>query len=174
MNVFGVTGWKNSGKTDLVVRLVAYFAGSGLRVATVKHAHHNFDTDKPGTDSYRHREAGAQQVLVASRNRWAHVHELACEAEPTLDELLARLTETDLVIVEGYKTDHHPKLQVVRPAETSEPMPEHVDNLVALASDAKLDADDFGRDCVVLDLNDTVAVGQFILDHLGLALPDKL
>ena len=102
MKVFGVTGWKNSGKTDLVVRLVEYFAVAGLRVATVKHAHHNFDTDKPGTDSYRHREAGAQQVLIASRNRWAHVHELAGEAEPTLDELLARLTETDLVIVEGY------------------------------------------------------------------------
>ena len=144
-----------------------------MQVATIKHAHHNFDTDKPGTDSHRHRVAGAQQVLVASRNRWAHIQELDGQVEPTLAELLARLNDVDLVIVEGYKTDHHPKLQVVRPSESSEPMPEHVDNLVALATDAEIDATKYGNDCVVLDLNDTAAIGDFIQQYLGLEPPGK-
>lgn len=114
MRVYGVTGWKNSGKTTLVERLVAEITGRGLTVSTVKHAHHGFDADHPGKDSYRHRAAGAAQVLVASRDRWALMSELRGGEAPSLAELLARLDPVDLVLVEGYKRDRHPKMRGAR------------------------------------------------------------
>lgn len=111
-NVFGITGWKNSGKTTLVVALVQEFTRRGLRVSTIKHAHHAFDIDVAGKDSHRHRQAGATEVLVGSGARWALMHELRGGAEPTLDELLCRLSPCDLVLVEGFKSDAHRKIEV--------------------------------------------------------------
>ena len=116
MRIFGITGFKNSGKTHLVVALVRHFAAQGMRVATLKHAHHGFDMDQPGKDSWQHREAGAAEVLVASRRRIAHLEELGDAPEPSLPELLSRLRGPELVIVEGFKASIHPRLQVVRDA----------------------------------------------------------
>ncbi|MEK9705897.1 MAG: molybdopterin-guanine dinucleotide biosynthesis protein B, partial [Paracoccaceae bacterium] len=101
MKIFGVTGWKNSGKTGLMERLITEFTARGLSVSSIKHAHHSFDIDHPGRDSYRHRDAGARQVLLASRNRWALMHELRDEDEPSLGDLLKQLSPVDLVLIEG-------------------------------------------------------------------------
>lgn len=116
MKVFGVTGWKNAGKTTLMERLVAELCGRGLSVSTLKHAHHGFDMDREGKDSFRHRLAGAREVLVASTARFAILHELRGAPEPPLAELLARLAPVDLVLIEGWKRDRHPKLEVWRRA----------------------------------------------------------
>ena len=114
--VFGVTGWKNSGKTTLLTRLVSEFTRRGYRVSTVKHAHHDFDIDKPATDSFRHREAGASEVMIVSGNRWALMHELRGDDEPPLEAALQRLSPCDLVLVEGYKREGHPKIEARRQA----------------------------------------------------------
>jgi len=114
MKIFGVTGWKNSGKTGLMERLITEFTARGLSVSSIKHAHHSFDIDHPGRDSYRHRDAGARQVLLASRNRWALMHELRNEDEPSLGDLLKQLLPVDLVLIEGYKRDRHPKIEAHR------------------------------------------------------------
>lgn len=113
-SVFGVTGWKNSGKTTLIVALIAEYKRRGLRVSTIKHAHHTFDIDVPGKDSHRHRMAGASEVLVASHARWALLHELQDETPPSLEQLLSHLAPCDLVLVEGFKGDPHPKIEVAR------------------------------------------------------------
>lgn len=112
--VFGVTGWKNSGKTTLIVALVEEFTRRGLIVSTIKHAHHQFDIDVAGKDSHRHRSAGASEVLVASDARWALMHELRSAPAPSLEDLLRRLSPCDLVLVEGFKKDRHPKLEVTQ------------------------------------------------------------
>ncbi len=164
MKVFGVVGWKNSGKTGLMERLVAEFVARGLRVSTLKHAHHSFDVDHEGKDSYRHRIAGATEVLLASRNRWALMHELRGEDEPVLDDLLARLSPVDLVLVEGYKRDRHPKIEAHRQA-TGNPLIASEDHTVrAIASDSGAAAE--GRPTFHLD--DTGAIADFISRELGL------
>lgn len=164
MKVFGVVGWKNSGKTGLMERLVAEFVARGLRVSTLKHAHHSFDVDHEGKDSYRHRVAGATEVLLASRNRWALMHELRGEDEPVLDDLLARLSPVDLVLVEGYKRDRHPKIEAHRRA-TGNPLIASDDQTVrAIASDSGAAAE--GRPTFHLD--DTGAIADFIARELGL------
>ncbi len=114
MKIFGVAGFKNAGKTTLVVELIRELRSRGVRVATVKHAHHEFDIDHPGKDSHQHREAGAEEVIVASTCRWAHIKELGSESEPQLDELLSHFGNVDLVLVEGYKHGSHPKLELRR------------------------------------------------------------
>ena len=114
MRVIGLAGWSGSGKTTLVTKVIPVLVGRGLKVATVKHAHHDFDTDQPGKDSWLHRRAGASEVAVVSSRRWAIVHELGDEAEPSLDDVLAKLSPADLVIVEGFKRHPHPKLEVYR------------------------------------------------------------
>lgn len=114
VRIFGITGWKNSGKTTLTERLVTELTRRGWRVSTVKHAHHAFDIDKPGTDSFRHRGAGATEVAIVSGNRWALMHELRDEEEPKLEEIIGRLAPCDLVLVEGYKREDHPKIEVRR------------------------------------------------------------
>lgn len=163
MKLYGVTGWKNAGKTGLMERLVSEFVARGLRVSTVKHAHHSFDVDHIGKDSHRHREAGASEVLLASRNRFALMHELRDEDEPTLQTLLSKLAPVDLVLVEGYKRDRHPKIEAFR-AETGNPLiaPED-DTIRAIASDSPLDVDR-----PVFDLNDTRAIADFIMGEVGL------
>ncbi len=163
MKLYGVVGWKNAGKTGLMERLVTEITGRGLRVSTVKHAHHSFDVDHEGKDSHRHRVAGATEVLLASRNRFALMHELRAEAEPTLEALLARLSPVDLVLIEGYKRDTHPKVEAHR-AETGNPLIAPEDPTVrAVASDVPLDLDR-----PVFDLNDTSAIADFILGEVGL------
>ncbi len=162
MKVWGVTGWKNSGKTGLMERLVAEFTSRGLTVSTVKHAHHVFDVDHKGKDSYRHREAGAQEVLLSSRKRWALMHEHRGAEEATLDELLAKLSPVDLVLVEGFKLARHPKVEAHR-AETGSPLiaPED-DSVRAIASDSG--AEVHGRPS--FDLDDTIAIANFIESEL--------
>ena len=163
MKIFGVTGWKNSGKTSLMERLITEFTARGLSVSSIKHAHHSFDIDHPGRDSYRHRDAGARQVLLASRNRWALMHELRDEDEPSLGDLLKQLSPVDLVLIEGYKRDRHPKIEAHR-KETGQPLiaPED-ETIVAVASDASV-----AIDRPVLDLNDTASIANFIAQHLKL------
>ncbi len=163
MKIFGVTGWKNSGKTGLMERLITEFTARGLSVSSIKHAHHSFDIDHPGRDSYRHRDAGARQVLLASRNRWALMHELRDEDEPSLGDLLKQLSPVDLVLIEGYKRDRHPKIEAHR-KETGQPLiaPED-ETIVAVASDTSVSVDR-----PVLDLNDTASIANFIAQHLEL------
>jgi len=163
MKIYGVTGWKNAGKTGLMERLVAEMVARGLRVSTVKHAHHSFDVDHPGRDSYRHRQAGAGEVLLASRNRVALMRELRGAGEPRLDDLLAMLAPCDLVLIEGYKRDRHPKVEAFR-AETGNALIAPGDPTIrAVASDVAHDLDR-----PVFDLNDTSAIAEFILAEVGL------
>ena len=158
MKLVGLCGWSGSGKTTLMVRLIPEFRARGLDISTVKHAHHGFDIDKPGKDSYVHREAGASEVLVASSRRWALVHEVRDEPEPGLSDLLYRLSSVHLVIVEGFKRDSHPKVEVHRPA-LGKPLLQPGDACIrAVASDARLDVA-----VPVLDLNDPVGVADFLL-----------
>ncbi|MBM1633657.1 molybdopterin-guanine dinucleotide biosynthesis protein B [Sulfitobacter mediterraneus] len=163
MKLFGVVGWKNAGKTGLMERLVTEITGRGITVSTVKHAHHSFDVDHPGKDSFRHRTAGASEVLLASGNRFALMHELRGAKEPILAELLTRLSPVDLVLIEGYKRDDHPKVEAHR-AVTGNPLIAPEDPTVrAVAADVSLDLDR-----PVFDLNDTVAIADFILSEVGL------
>lgn len=167
MNVYGVVGWKNSGKTGLVERLVAHLTAGGLRVSTIKHAHHAFDIDQKGTDSARHRAAGAGEVLIASSQRWALMHELRGAPEPSLHELVARLSPCDLVLVEGFKAAHHPKIEVFREAE-GHPLIAPTDPSVrALAADIALP----GIERPVFRLGDTAAIAAFIASECGLTTP---
>ena len=159
--VFGVIGWKNAGKTGLMERLVAEITARGFSVSTLKHAHHNFDIDQQGKDSYRHRDAGAQQVLLASANRWALMTELRGEAEPPLEKLLAQLAPVDLVLVEGFKRDTHPKVCAYR-QQTSQSMIEDA-SVLAYATDTVLDTPK-----PQFDLDDTVAIADFICAKAGL------
>ena len=163
MKLYGVVGWKNAGKTGLMERLVTEITSRGISVSTVKHAHHTFDVDHPGKDSHRHRVAGATEVLLASRNRFALMHELREEDEPRLEDLLTKLAPVDLILVEGYKRDAHPKVEAHR-QETGNPLIAPDDPTIrAVASDTPLDLDR-----PVFDLNDTKAVADFILQEVGL------
>ena len=163
MRIYGVTGWKNAGKTGLMERLVAEITGRGYTVSTVKHAHHTFDVDQPGKDSHRHRVAGATEVLLASRNRFALMHELREDEEPSLETLLQKLAPVDLVLVEGYKRDRHPKVEAFR-AETGNPLIASDDPTIrAVASDTALTIDR-----PLFDLDDTKAIADFILAEVGL------
>jgi molybdopterin-guanine dinucleotide biosynthesis adapter protein len=173
MKVYGVTGWKNSGKTTLVERLVAEIAGRGLTVSTLKHAHHSFDVDRPGKDSHRHRMAGASQVLVSSRQRWALMTENRAGPEPALADLLTRLDPVDLVLIEGYKRDRHPKLEARRLATARSLIAAEDPSIEAIATDAPRDAVSGAGTLPVFHLDDIAGIADFILDRTGLprALP---
>ena len=164
MRVYGVTGWKNTGKTGLVERLVTEITARGFSVSTLKHAHHATEIDQPGRDSYRHREAGAREVLVASPNRWALMHELRGADEPPMEDLLAKMSPVDLVIIEGYKRGPHPKVETHR-AEAGRALlaPENP-TIRAVATDSAHD----GLSVPVFDLDDTSAIADFILAEVGL------
>ena len=163
MKLYGVVGWKNAGKTGLMERLVSDITARGVTVSTVKHAHHAFDVDHLGKDSYRHRIAGAREVLLASRNRVALMQELRDQDEPTLPELLARLSPVDLVLIEGYKRDAHPKVEAHRAITGNALIAPDDPTIRAVASDTAVD---LGRP--VFDLNDTRAIADFILSEVGL------
>lgn len=156
MRVIGLAGWSGAGKTTLLTRLIPELGRQGLSVSTLKHAHHAFDVDKPGKDSFLHREAGAREVLVSSGLRWALMHELRDEAEPDLPELLTKLSPVDLVIVEGYKRSAIPKIEVYRSANGKPPMHPEEPAIVAVASDTTFP--DAGRP--VLDLDDIPAIAD--------------
>ena len=164
MKLIGITGWKNSGKTGLVTRLVAHFSGAGLSVATVKHAHKGFDVDHPGRDSHRHREAGAAEVIVSSPVRVAHMTELRGAAEPSLDDLLARLGPVDLAVVEGFKRSPHPKIETFRAEAGHALMAPSDPTIQAVASDVAQP----GLDRPVFDLDNTGEIAGFVATFLKL------
>jgi molybdopterin-guanine dinucleotide biosynthesis protein MobB len=172
MKVFGITGWKNSGKTTLVSELVRWFTAEGYRVSTIKHAHCQFDIDKPGSDSFKHREAGAEEVLIASHGRWALMHELPEEKEVELDELLPHMRDVDLVLVEGFKMGEQPKIQVVRPENNTEVLPDEAQPIVAIASNSTtINPADFHSEGPLLPLNNIAEIGQFILSYCDIQKP---
>lgn len=158
MRLIGFAGWSGAGKTTLLARLIPVLVARGLRVSTVKHAHHNFDVDQPGKDSHTHRLAGASEVLISSENRWALMHELRGAEEPGLPELLERLSAVDLVLVEGFKRDHHPKIEIHR-AEVGKPFL-HPDDprIIGLAADVGLP----GAPVPVLHLDDVEGIADFV------------
>jgi molybdopterin-guanine dinucleotide biosynthesis adapter protein len=164
MRIIGLAGWSGSGKTTLLARVIPRIVARGLKVSTLKHAHHAFDVDQPGKDSHTHRMAGATEVLVGSANRWALVHELRGDAEPALATLIAKLSPVDLVLIEGYKREPHPKLEVYR-AAVGKPLL-HPDDpaIVAVASDEPLP----GARVPVIDLDDVERVADTLIAH---ALP---
>lgn len=164
--LFGVVGWKNSGKTTLVAKLVTELTRLGLKTAAVKHAHHEFDVDQPGRDSFRFREAGAREVAVISGKRVAIMHELRGEAEPSLEDVLMRLCGSDIVLVEGFKRHGHPKIEARRRESVQQtPMAGAFPGIVAIASDAQTDSG--GLPFFALD--DAEGMAAFILRHTGLA-----
>ncbi len=164
MKIYGVTGWKNAGKTGLMERLVAEITARGFSVSTVKHAHHDTDVDQPGRDSFRHRQAGATQVLLSSPRRWALMHELRDAPEPSLPELLTHLGAVDLVLIEGYKKEPHPKVEAFRQVNGKPPLAERNASVRAIATDTA----GLQSNLPEFDLNDTAAIADFILQEVGL------
>jgi len=163
MRVFGFAGFSGSGKTTLIEQLIPRFVMEGLRVSLIKHAHHGFDLDRPGKDSYRHREAGATEVFLVSNQRWVLMHELRGQPEPSLDEQLAHLSPCDLVLVEGFKYTDIPKMEVHRQANGKPLIYPETLNIVALASDVRLESP-----LPWLSLDDVDGIADFILQHQGL------
>lgn len=162
--VIGIVGRSGSGKTTLLTNLIPVLTGRGFSVSTIKHTHHGFDMDQPGKDSYRHREAGAQEVLLTSAGRWALLHELRDAPEPGLDELLERMSPVDVVLVEGFKAHPYPKVEVHRPDAGHPLMARSDDSVVAVATDASLD--ELAQP--LLDLNSVEEIADFIVAHLRL------
>lgn len=161
MRVFGLVGRSGSGKTTLIEALIPVFGGMGMAVSVIKHTHHDFDVDQPGKDSWRQRRAGAREVLLTSDKRWVLMHELRDSPEPSLEEQLSRLSPCDLVLVEGFKQQPMPKLEVWRAANNTVPLYTSDKSIVAVASDIKLQA---GLPVFGLDEPDRIA--NFILQHL--------
>ncbi|TMJ22834.1 MAG: molybdopterin-guanine dinucleotide biosynthesis protein B [Alphaproteobacteria bacterium] len=161
MRIIGVAGWSGSGKTTLLTKIIPALRARGLSVSTLKHAHHAFDIDQPGKDSHSHRMAGAREVLVASSARWALVHELRGAAEPRLPELLRKLAPADLVLVEGYKRERHPKLEIHRSALGKPPLYPGDPAIVAVASDAPL----LDAAIPVVQLDDLPAITDLLIAH---------
>jgi len=163
MKIIGIAGYSGSGKTTLIEKLIPMFVLEGFKVSLIKHAHHEFDVDQPGKDSWRHRHAGASEVMIGSSNRWALMHELRGAPEPSLDDLLKRLSPCDLVIVEGWKFNAIPKVEVHRKLADKPLLFTEDRSVVAIATDEQLASElpQFG-------LEDAEGVAQFIIRHLGL------
>jgi molybdopterin-guanine dinucleotide biosynthesis protein B len=164
MKVIGVAGFKNAGKTTLVEKLVSHLTAEGYRVSTVKHAHHSFDIDHEGRDSFRHRKAGASEVAVISRERTAIIHELRGEAEPTLEEVLATLKPCDLVIIEGYKRDTHDKIEVRNLTLDHPELAGDDPTVIAIAATGVIAK----APVPVFDRDDVASLATFIVSHLKL------
>ena len=164
MKVFGLAGWSGSGKTTVMVNLLPELIQRGFSVSTVKHAHHKFDIDRPGKDSYEHRRAGATEVMISSINRWALMHELSDNNDLPLTELMEHMSPVDLLIVEGFKWEPQPKIEIHRPS-LGKPLLQPDDrNIVAVASDKKLHS----LDVPVLPLSDILGIADFIVDAVSL------
>jgi molybdopterin-guanine dinucleotide biosynthesis protein B len=168
MRVLGITGWSGCGKTTLIVALIPRLRAFGITVSTLKHAHHDVDLDTPGKDTFRHREAGAQEVILATGRRWTLLHELREEPEPSLAELLIHLQPVDLVLVEGWKTGAYPKLEIWRPVDRDRPPRFPTDpTIVAVASEFLLDPARHGRsDLSILSLADLNGIVEFIVQFI--------
>ncbi|MDV7338374.1 molybdopterin-guanine dinucleotide biosynthesis protein B [Terasakiella sp. A23] len=164
--IFGIVGKSGSGKTTLLEKLIPALRAHGLTISTIKHTHHQFDMDKPGKDSFRQREAGAGEVMLASSHRWALLHENNGADEPEIEELLTHMSDVDLVLVEGFKFHKHPKLEVHRPAHGRPPLWPNDDTILAIASDEQIDCG--GRN--LIDLNDVEAIADLIISHLKLEI----
>jgi molybdopterin-guanine dinucleotide biosynthesis adapter protein len=154
-------GWSGSGKTTLLVKLIPLLVDRGYRIATLKHAHHAFDVDQPGKDSYEHRKAGAAEVIVSSARRWVQMHEIGRGAEASLADLLRRLSPCDLVLVEGYKRERHPKMEIFRQAIGKPPLYSGDNRIIAIASDSPV----LETHLPVVDLNDIAAVADAVCSH---------
>ncbi len=163
MKVFGIAGYSGSGKTTLLEKLIPQFTARGLKVSVIKHAHHGFDIDRPGKDSYRHREAGASEVLLSCNDRWALMHEQRDDSDVTLEDLLDRLSPCDLVLIEGFKQEPVPKLEVYRPENGKPPLFPERDDIVAVATDAPI-----ATQLPKLPLDDMSAIAEFVMNHLQL------
>jgi len=159
--VLGLVGWSGCGKTVLITKLIPLLTAQGLRIATVKHAHHGFDVDQPGKDSYEHRKAGASEVIVSSARRWVQMHEVCAEGEATLAELLRRLSPCDLALIEGFKRERHPKLEVFRTGASPSALHTLDPRIVAVASDQAFPQ----ASIPVIDLNDTPAIARAVCEH---------
>lgn len=164
MKTFGIVGWKNSGKTTLVAKLVTELKSRGYSVSTMKHAHHAFDLDQPGRDTYQHRAAGAQEVVISSGKRWALMHELQGDDPYSLDDLLAKMKPVDIVLIEGFKSEPHPKIESHRSVSELPLVSAANETIVAVASDVEVDT----QNLICLDLNDTKAIADFIIGEVGL------
>jgi len=165
MKIFGLAGWSGSGKTTLLAGLIPELTRRGVAVSTIKHAHHRFDIDTPGKDSYEHRRACATEVMVSSVDRWALMHENRGAGEPDVETLVARMTPVDLVLIEGFKTYPHKKLEVHRPSVGKPLLAPEDANIVAIASDAELT----DISLPVLGLSDFPGIADFVMSHCGLA-----
>ena len=164
MKIFGISGYSGSGKTTLIERLIPLFTGQGLRVSLIKHAHHSFDVDRPGKDSYRHRHAGCTEVMITSSQRWALMHELRDATEPTLQDCIKRISPCDLLLIEGYKREPIPKLEVFR-STVGEPLLFPQDShIVAIAGDHNVDSK-----LPQFDIDDVANIAGFIRSYVGLA-----
>ena len=162
--VFGISGWKNSGKTTLTSALISELSARGYRVSSVKHAHHNVDVDQEGTDSYKHRTAGASEVMLASSKRFALMHEIAEEeGEYELKELLEKMSEVDLILVEGFKSSEIPKIQTIRQVSLGNSGKEPINNIVAYATDMHKETE-----LPVLDIDNVPMIADFIIDYMDL------
>lgn len=164
MRILGIAGWSGAGKTTLLAKLIPELTARGLRVSTMKHAHHAFDVDTPGKDSYVHRAAGATEVMVASGKRWALMHELRDDPEPDATDLIQHMTPVDLLLIEGFKNGPHDKLEIYR-AENGKPRLSAEDpTYVAILSDGPV----HDTKLPVIDLNDIPAIADFVLGHCHL------
>jgi molybdopterin-guanine dinucleotide biosynthesis protein MobB len=161
MRIIGLAGWSGSGKTTLVTKLIPCLIARGVRVSTLKHAHHGFDLDQPGKDSFFHRAAGATEVIISSARRWAILHELRAETEWDLSALVAKMSPVDLVLVEGFKRDNFPKLEIHRAANGKPLIHPEDPHVVAIASDIALPQ----AKIPVIDLNDIEAIADLLLKH---------
>ncbi|MBL6856906.1 MAG: molybdopterin-guanine dinucleotide biosynthesis protein B [Rhodobacteraceae bacterium] len=166
MKVFGLAGWSGSGKTTLLVKLIPEFVERGFKVSTLKHAHHNFDIDKPGKDSFEHRQAGASEVMISASNRWALMHENKDDAEPDLEQLLTRMSPVDLLLVEGFKWHSHPKMEVYRSIVGKPLLQENDTGIVAVATDEEL----LNLTVPSFNLNEISLIADFILSKLKIRL----
>jgi molybdopterin-guanine dinucleotide biosynthesis adapter protein len=161
---FGISGWSGSGKTTLLVKLIPALKEKGLKVSTIKHAHHRFDVDKPGKDSYRHRDAGATEVLISSHHRWALLHELEDEGEPSLQELTAHMSAVDILLVEGFKSESHMKMEIHRPSVGKPLIAAQDPTILGVATDEpEIIRSMLPDEVVLLDLNDVAAIAEFVL-----------
>ncbi len=165
MKIFGLAGWSGSGKTTLVKQVIPSLIARGLSVSTIKHTHHNFDIDKPGKDSYEHRVAGAHEVVITGAARWALLHENRGEPEPSIEDMLDRMADVDLVLIEGFKSYPHPKMEVYRPEVGKPLLCAEDDSIVAVATTTGLEVQ-----IPQLPLNDIESVTDFIVDFCDFAV----
>jgi len=163
MKEFGLAGWSGSGKTRLIMRLLPELIGRGYSVSTIKHAHHNFDIDKPGKDSFEHRQAGALEVMISSEKRWALMHENRIAPEPNAEALIKEMAPVDLILIEGFKDEAHPKLEIHRNGNGKPLLYPNDPNIVAIATDEPLETN-----LPRLDINDILSIADFIESHCAL------